>query len=334
MFLSEKICPIWGTEASIHLTGDQLRVWSHRAGGEYYMTGTAAAHEFSDGERVALSAFILEENCPRNSAPTISSDTIRNLPSPERSLTEQLNLLLAAAAKTTNFGQPLYAMAMPIKLPPEFLAAICSKASSGGGDQYAHINELLHAAERRGWITFSSPQGEPKLTLEGHLYVESMGATVSESPRVFVAMWFGSRERNRLYEEAISPAIRDAGYEPVRIDNKEHNEKIDDEIIAEIRRAKAVVVDMTCGLAKPQGWGVADTVGAPRGGVYYEAGFAKGLGIPVVWTVKEDIAETENVVHFDIRQYAQLRWGDDLKDFRNRLRFRLEATLGRGQGEE
>jgi hypothetical protein len=41
----------------------------------------------------------------------------------------------------------------------------------------------------------------------------------------------------KLERKADAPAIRDSGYEPMRIDRKEHINKIDDEIIAEIRRS-------------------------------------------------------------------------------------------------
>ena len=56
----------------------------------------------------------------------------------------------------------------------------------------------------------------------------------------------------------------------MRIDQKEHLNRIDDEIIAEIRRTRFLVADCTQGET------------GPRGGVYYEAGFAHGLKIPVV----------------------------------------------------
>ena len=38
--------------------------------------------------------------------------------------------------------------------------------------------------------------------------------------------------------------------------------------------------------------------GKVRGGVYYEAGFAQGIGIPVIWTVAKDSLDD---VHFDTR---------------------------------
>jgi nucleoside 2-deoxyribosyltransferase len=92
----------------------------------------------------------------------------------------------------------------------------------------------------------------------------------------FVAMWF-TFSMEDVYEKGFSPAIRDSGYQPMRIDRKEHVNKIDDEIIAEIRRSRFLVADFT---SEPN---------QPRGGVYFEAGFALGLNIPVIWTCREDL---------------------------------------------
>ena len=50
-----------------------------------------------------------------------------------------------------------------------------------------------------------------------------------------------------------------------------------------------------------------------RGGVYYEAGFAQGLGLPVIWTCRKDMID---YVHFDTRHCAHIDWEapDELKD--------------------
>ena len=65
-----------------------------------------------------------------------------------------------------------------------------------------------------------------------------------ESNIAFVAMWFDAKT-NEVYQKAIQPAIIDSGYKDLRIDRHEHNNKIDDEIIAGIRRSKFVVCDFT-----------------------------------------------------------------------------------------
>lgn len=172
--------------------------------------------------------------------------------------------------------------------------------------------------------------GDIALTVDGWNFLEQLNQAHSSSDQAFVAMWFGP-EVSSAYEEGIAPAIRDAGYVPMRIDHKEHANRIDDEIIAEIRRSRFVVADFTCGLAKDaDGEVVVDKKGdptpIPRGGVYYEAGFAQGLGIPVIWTVKADHI---NHVHFDTRQFNHITW-IDAKDLREKLKNRIGAVLGDG----
>jgi len=107
--------------------------------------------------------------------------------------------------------------------------------------------------------------------------------------------------------EGFSPALEENGYVPMRIDAVQHNEKIDDRIIAEIRRSGLLVADVT----------------GQRGGVYFEAGFAMGLGIPVIWTCRDD--EIANV-HFDTRQYNHVVWSTP-SDLREKLNLRIQASL-------
>jgi hypothetical protein len=145
------------------------------------------------------------------------------------------------------------------------------------------------------------------ISAKGLLYLE--GVTNPKSTVGFCAMWFNAQVA-ALWSEAIEPAICAAGYEPLRIDSKQHNGKIDDEIMASIRGAKFVVADFT----------------GNRGGVYYEAGFAHGLDLPVIFMCREG-----DDLHFDIRQYNCIFWkSDNLDDARERLKNRILATLGKG----
>ncbi len=88
---------------------------------------------------------------------------------------------------------------------------------------------------------------------------------------------------------------------------REHNGKIDDLIIAEIRKSGLLVADFT----------------KQRGGVYFEAGFAMGLGIPVIWTCRSDDVEKLN---FDTRQYNHIIW-TDADDLKKKLQLRIEASI-------
>ena len=150
-----------------------------------------------------------------------------------------------------------------------------------------------------------------RVTSEGWNYVEALEAPTSESTTAFVAMWFDTKT-DALWKEGIRPAVYNAGYEPIRIDAIEHTNKIDDEIIARIRGCKFLVADFT----------------RQRGGVYFESGFAMGLGKRVIWCVtKEDL----NKVHFDNRQFNFLRWKtDEMAQFREALTTRIKAIFGKG----
>ncbi|PEF16527.1 nucleoside 2-deoxyribosyltransferase [Bacillus cereus] len=128
----------------------------------------------------------------------------------------------------------------------------------------------------------------------------------SESKQVFVAMWFAS-EMDSAYKNAIATAVKEAGFDPIRIDKVEHNNKIDDEIIAKIKQSKFVIADFT----------------GHRGGVYFEAGYAMGLGKPVIWTCRED--DLTNL-HFDTRQYSHIVWRDEM-ELKELLLNRIKATI-------
>lgn len=125
--------------------------------------------------------------------------------------------------------------------------------------------------------------------------------------KCFVAMSF-HESLKEPYEQGIYLALKsDCKMEPVRIDLVPHNDNIVDKIIAEIRTCQFMVADFT----------------GQKGGVYFEAGFAKGLGRPVIWTCRED--DFENV-HFDIAQFSHIKW-KDAGDLRTRLADKIKATI-------
>jgi len=123
----------------------------------------------------------------------------------------------------------------------------------------------------------------PRPTWKAFQRVKELRSSGSNSMNGFVAMSF-STDRLPIWTEVIEPAIKDAGYKPIRVDQYEHSNRIDDEIIAQIRRCRFLVADFT----------------AQKPGVYFEAGLALGLGRTVIWMC--DHADKGNL-HFDIRQF-------------------------------
>lgn len=148
--------------------------------------------------------------------------------------------------------------------------------------------------------------------------MEALESGAAPTRQAFVAMWFDP-SMDDAFSKGFEPAIDTAGYRAFRIDRKEHNNKIDDEIIAEIRRSRFVVADFTCGALTVDG----NLTAITRGGVYYEAGFAQGLNLPVIWSCREDMI---GHVHFDTRQFNHITWKDPA-DLKTKLLNRIRAVI-------
>lgn len=160
-------------------------------------------------------------------------------------------------------------------------------------------------------------------------YYEDNLISLNKSNQCFVAMWFNSDENiddfqynmQKVYNDAIKPAIENSkrkdNLNSIKIDDIDHNEDIVNRIIAEIRNSKFLVVDLT----------------GYRGGVYYEAGYAEGLGLQVIYTCNKEWLmgnKEKNIpgVHFDTNHKNIIEWEyDKLEDFKNKLINRINATI-------
>ena len=153
------------------------------------------------------------------------------------------------------------------------------------------------------------------LTPAGWVHVAELEAErpSSDSP-VFVAMWYGDEstihEMNDLYEKPIEPAVVDAGYRVTRADIEPHNDFIMNQVLGDIRVAPFVIADFT----------------GNRNGVYFEAGFARGLGITVINTSKRSAFEN---AHFDTKQLNHLLW-DEPSELRETLLQHIRGSIGDG----
>lgn len=342
---SEK-CPIWGTDASEdgkNLSADKYWYDSPRAGGKFEIDGTSIDElmHFSIAQKVALTDWLVKQRRMGVDCPTVELDVSKSFLSVSKiSVIERMNRAIVWIGSWLHtpgdkfcLGNDFTMVIMDVELKstsdrdaPYFFAAIGSEAV----DDDEGILRLLHDA---GYLRPSDGQ---TFKARSDLFVTPSGwqkyAELAErdalGSQAFVAMWFG-KSMDEAYENGFAAGILDAGYIPLRIDRVDHNNKIDDEIIAEIRRSKFLVADFTSELierARPDGVPFKDTFA--RGGVYFEAGFAKGLGKDVIWTVRQDVMEA-GVLHFDTRQFAHIVW-KDAADLRSQLSKRISATLSDG----
>lgn len=190
-----------------------------------------------------------------------------------------------------------------------------------------HLENQFDYMQSMGLINLGANAYDSVLiSLSPHAWqqIENLATRRTDSRRIFVAMWFDASMS--VFEKAIEGAIQDEGFECRIIKNIEHNNDICDEIVAEIRKSRFVVADFTAGCCRKcavcEEKATCRNMVRQRGGVYFEAGFALGLGIPVIWTVREDQLKD---IHFDTRQYNYIVYAN-AEELQHRLRIRIAAS--------
>jgi hypothetical protein len=186
-------------------------------------------------------------------------------------------------------------------------------ASSSTESEY-----FLKAMTEYEWI--ETPTYPPKLcrigvTPKGWAKYDELTRTRSNRNNpAFVAMWFGGNKsedqerQTKLFGNTIRPACTKLGWKAERVDSEEHNDSIIDRIISMIRVAPFVIADLS----------------ENNRGVYYEAGFARGVDVPVIYLVREGTKP-----HFDVSSVNHVIWSSPA-DLAVKLENRILGTMGKG----
>lgn len=309
-------CPIWGTFAEkipTNLLGSEID--SPRAGGHYFISTSAAAmlESRSSEIKVLLTSWLVDQRRLGVQCPKITSDTLAEVALRHRvPVNERGDRILQLLERETAFAGEEISVDLESERCLEMLA-------HSGSTRREELEYLLDYLRTRSFISVqyvTDSAADIKVLMGGYSYLSELQRAQPSTTQAFVAMWFSDETQET--RAAIKTAIEDAGYEPRVIDEKPHNNKIDDEIIAEIRRSRFVIADFTHGEK------------GMRGGVYYEAGFARGLGLEVISTCRQDLLD-KNEIHFDTRQYNHIGWEKDkLEVFKKALSDRISATIGDG----
>jgi nucleoside 2-deoxyribosyltransferase len=316
--MADLTCYIWDTPAieAKESSGDIVYVNSPRAGGLYSITGSATTgiKNLTRDERARLTTWLCNQRNGGIEYPKIDSYLLDNVKTfPHLTTAQRVERTLLYLNKILRVGATLTVATSNNKQNKDEVTQLLALTESLGNDELFSFFKLLVSMgllnDEGGSLAFQ----RFALSANGWLEIDRLQIQPSLSSQAFVAMWFDA-STEAAYNEGIGPAITKSGYISIRIDNKEHVNKIDDEIVAEIRRSKFLVADFTC---EP---------GRVRGGVYFEAGFAMGLQIPVIWTCSET---SKNDLHFDTRQYNHIMWQTP-EDLRTKLTARIGAVIGDG----
>jgi hypothetical protein len=118
-----------------------------------------------------------------------------------------------------------------------------------------------------------------------------------QKPFVFVLMSF-SEEFQDIYKLGIKPACTVAGTNCERVDEQMFLENILERIYGQIAKADIVVAEMT----------------GRNANVFYEAGYAHGLGKPLIL-----LTQDANDIPFDLKQYPHIVYGKHITTLKEEL---------------
>lgn len=311
--MSQK-CLIWGTPAEVQRVPERLAYWvsSLRTGGNYRITevapDTIANGVLDEAAKAKLTTALIDRRRDGEAVPRVrSADLEACQEASTLTHAERARRLLRHIAERES-ASPGRSVSLETD-DPTAMAHSESWTIKQLGVLIDHLTqEQLLVSGRRSLHSISCT-----VTVAGHTRLDA--DTMRATDQVFVAMWFDS-DMNDAYKQGIVPGIRDAGFSPMRIDEKKDANRIDEDIITEIKKSRFIVADMTHG---------SDGV---RGSVYYEAGFAHGLGREVIYSCRKDCVE---FLPFDTRQYHHVVW-ETPEELRRRLTERIRARIKRPVG--
>lgn len=159
-----------------------------------------------------------------------------------------------------------------------------------------------------------------ELTHEGLKRLEQLERAMPSGDNAFMAMQFGNKTLDRIVDDFFRGAVKEAGFNLYRLDDRPEAGLIDARLRNEIRNCRFLIADLSHANA----------------GSYWEAGYAEGLGKPVIYTCEKNVFEgrAANVgkPHFDTNHHLTIIWDEtEPQSAANRLRETIQFTIPESQ---
>lgn len=283
-------------------------------------------------------------DCPRCGRYSFSEDTLKDLPgalgkslekraalshavrkmvtrTPGALLAWELVERIAAAPEMPSLGdqlgnfvewvakaQPSYGRTAVIDL--SYLAAV-------GALDFENLLLVIEYAHDCGYIAEmpegigGSFAGLVRLTFRGWAFLDELKKGGVSSRNAFMAMQFGDPALDAVYRDYFKEAVAATGFDLKRLDEGQPAGLIDDRLRVEIRQSRFLIADLS----------------HHNKGAYWEAGYAEGLGKPVIYTCRRDAFE-KGAPHFDTNHHLTVIWDpSDLAAAVAKLKDTIRATL-------
>jgi len=137
--------------------------------------------------------------------------------------------------------------------------------------------------------TTHSEMYQGRLAPSGWRRVEELRRAHVASRYAFFARKFDNPDLDRVFDECLRPAVAQTGFELRAVPQRAG--LVDAIIEAEIRRCRFLIADLS----------------DDNAGAYWEAGFAEGLGKPVIYVCRAKEGDAEKKTHFDANHRHTVR---------------------------
>lgn len=307
-------CPVCTSELKkIESRGDRYFFECIRCG-PFSLSGTVKADlawYLGRGTNVASKvSYSLYRMTKREHWAMLTSDVMENiirstqLPRP----LEQLdNLILWLGEKQPNMGTT-------VGFSDDAISAIGAEDSTSAGfliSQATDSGLVAGSVHRVAGGNYAIPAIQ--LTLAGWKRFEELQHGKASGQNAFMAMQFGNADLDRIVEEHFKPAVKATGFDLKRLDDGQPAGLIDDRLRVEIRQSRFLIADLT----------------HENRGAYWEAGYAEGLGKPVIYTCRKDVFDDKTKgTHFDTNHHLTVVWETEkLPEAVEMLKATIRATL-------
>lgn len=295
---------------SRHIDGLLGAFYSCPQCGDFLLSGTTQAilqGKLDNPEKVAIFSHAIRKMQREGKPPFIDSNLLdhilrRRLPS----LVEQANNLILWIGETIlGPGERILVQSSTHQ------AIIGAKTSNGFSLVLEHLFEdgLLEGE-------ISKAIGQPKqatatLSFKGWKYFDDIKKGAISSRIAFMAMKYGDAELDKIVDDYFKPAVDETGFTLQRLIDKPKAELIDDRLRVDIRTSRFLIADLT----------------HENAGAYWEAGFAEGLGKPVIYTCEADKFNKDKT-HFDTNHHLTVAWDKNKpEEAAEELKATIRATL-------
>lgn len=135
-----------------------------------------------------------------------------------------------------------------------------------------------------------------RLSIDGWMKVDELRKEAeTDSTLAFLAMRYGDDEVSNFMKSHIVPAVGECGYLLERLDERPKAGVLDNRMQLMIKQSRFLIVDVT----------------GDNSGAYWEAGYAYGLGKPVIYMCRaKDARSTDKKKrpHFDVDHHQAVFW--------------------------